>query len=132
MTQTAPVQAPSPADLESLESIWDGSLRPAFEQHLEAASRLEPGWRVPVALAAALVETGLDLQDLGRDVPDPGRLLLADLCLARASRLLSDTGDQELQVGFARAVEDAAAAAAAGRASAGAAATLRALIEARA
>ena len=46
--------------------------------------------------------------------PDPPQLLLGDLCLARASRLLAGARDQRLQVAFARAVERVAAAAAAG------------------
>jgi hypothetical protein len=67
-----------------------------------------------VALAAALVEAAAELQALGRGAPEPGRLLIGDLCLARASRLLADTRDTRLQVGFARAVERVAAAAAGG------------------
>jgi len=93
--------------LAGLESIWDGGLRDAY-----AFYRARAG--TSAALAAALVETALDLQRLANGAPDPARLLLGDLCLARASRLLADTRDQGLQVAFAAAVERVAAAAAGG------------------
>jgi hypothetical protein len=86
-------------DLESLETLWDSGLGRACE----AYSELTRDGRV--ALAGALVETALELQALGREAPPPGPLLLGDLCLARASRLLADVGDRSLQVGFARAIE---------------------------
>ena len=38
-----------------------------------------------------------------------GKLGPAGLCLARASRLVADTGNQRLQVGFARVIERTAA-----------------------
>jgi hypothetical protein len=71
-----------------------------------------------VALAAALVESAVSLQRLGGPAPDPFHLLLGDLCLARASRLLAESGDQRLQVGFARAVERVSSAASGGPSSA--------------
>lgn len=86
-------------DLESLDDLWAGGLGQAYHQfrHLTADSR--------VALAAALVETGIGLQGIGSHVAAHHALLLGDLCLARASRLLADAADQRLQVAFARAVE---------------------------
>jgi len=53
-----------------------------------------------------MVESAMALQDIGGQAPRRRRqLLLADLCLARASRLLADTRDEALQVGFATAVQ---------------------------
>jgi len=99
------------ADLAGLESIWDGGLGAAYAFYRRQAAP-------PVALAAAMVESALALQVLGGRPPDPPRLLLGDLCLARASRLLAGTRDQRLQIGFARAMEHVAAAAAGGPAAA--------------
>ncbi len=96
-------------DLESLDSIWSGGLGDAYEAYRD---RHRDG---RVALAAALVETGVTLQGLGVHTAPAGELLIGDLCLARASRLLADAGDQDLQVAFARAVERVAAEAAGGQ-----------------
>ena len=95
------------ANLAGLESVCDGSMSEAY-----AFFRHKVG--PEVALAAALVESAVALQDLGRTAPQPAQLLLGDLCLARASRLLAETGDTRLQVAFAVAVECVAAAAAGG------------------
>jgi hypothetical protein len=91
--------------LAGLESVWDRGLADAYAFYRPQAGP-------EVALAAAMVEVALRLQDLGGEPPDPGRLLLGDLCLARASRLLADARDQRLQIGFALAVEQVAAGAA--------------------
>jgi hypothetical protein len=95
-------------DLESLEGLWSDGLGAAYDAYLA----LRPDSRV--ALAGALVETALDVQRLGDSAAPAGPLLLADLCLARASRLLADVRDSALQVGFARAIEHVSALAAAG------------------
>ena len=95
-------------DLESLDAIWSGGLGEAWDAYRDR----HPDGRV--ALAAALVETGVELQGLGARTAPAGELLIGDLCLARASRLLADAGDRDLQVAFARAVETVAAQAAAG------------------
>jgi hypothetical protein len=95
------------ADLAGLESVWERGMHDAYAYYRALATPV-------VALAAAMVESALELQDLGVRPPDPHRLLLGDLCLARASRLLATTRDQRLQVGFARAMEHVAAAAAGG------------------
>jgi hypothetical protein len=107
------------AHLTGLESVWEGGIRGAYTFY---RGRSDP----EIALAAALVETAADLQALGTGAPDPPHLLLGDLCLARASRLLAAYGDQRLQIGFARAVETVAANAATG----GRAAALRGLLTA--
>jgi hypothetical protein len=95
------------AHLEGLESVWESGMRDAYTFY-------RPRTTPTVALAAAMVESAVVLQELGERPPSPPHLLLGDLCLARASRLLAATGDQRLQVGFARAVEHTAAAAAGG------------------
>jgi hypothetical protein len=94
-------------ELEGLESVWESGMEDVYGFYRESAP-------ARVALAAALVESAVDLQRLGGPAPHPPQLLLGDLCLARASRLLAETGDQALQVGFAQAVERVAAAASAG------------------
>jgi hypothetical protein len=95
------------ADLRHLESLWSGPLGEAFAAFRALA---EPS----VALAAALVETGIGLHGLGRGVPSPGDLLVGDLCLARASRLLADHAPSRVQIAFSDAIERVAAAAAGG------------------
>lgn len=94
-------------NLAGLESLWDGSVGEAYAFFRQQAPS-------EVALAAALVESAVTLQDLGRSAPEPPQLLLGDLCLARASRLVAATGDTRLQVAFAEAVEQVAAEAAGG------------------
>ena len=86
-------------DLETLDSVWGSGLGDAYESYRRHAGDTR------VALAAALVETGVTLQGIGSHVAEPGELLLGDLCLARASRLLADVADQRLQIAFARVVE---------------------------
>ena len=93
--------------LAGLESVWDGGMRDAYAYY-------RPRAMPAVALAAAMVESAMGLQDIGGRPPDPPRLLLGDLCLARASRLLAESRDQRLQIGFARAVEQVSSAAAGG------------------
>ena len=95
------------ADIAGLESIWSSGMEETYGFYRSSAAP-------KVALAAALVESAVELQGLGGPAPDPLRLLLGDLCLARASRLLAECGDQRLQVGFARAVERVSAAASGG------------------
>ena len=95
------------SDLGGLESVWKSGIDRAYGFYRRRAAPR-------VALAAALVEGAVSLQRLGGAAPDPLPLLLGDLCLARASRLLAELGDQRLQIGFARAVEKVAAAAVGG------------------
>jgi hypothetical protein len=102
-------------ELEAIESLWKTGLEEAFGVYQPASARLGAADAPRVALAAALVETALGLQRLGRPAPPAPDLLRGDLCLARASRLLADTRDRRLQVAFARAIEELSAAAASER-----------------
>jgi hypothetical protein len=102
-------------ELEAIESLWKTGLEEAFAAYQPASAAFGEVDAPRVALAAALVEVALGLQRLGRTAPTAPDLLRGDLCLARASRLLADTRDTHLQVSFARAIEEQAAAAAAER-----------------
>jgi hypothetical protein len=95
------------AHLAGLESVWEGGMRDVYAYYRQHASPA-------VALAAAMVESAIELQTSGGQPPGPPQLLLGDLCLARASRLLAETRDQRLQICFARAVERVASATAGG------------------
>ena len=101
-------------ELESIESLWKGGIEEALAAYRPATALMGVRYCERVALAAALVEVAVDLQQLGGDAPTPSDLLRGDLCLARASRLLAQTRQQRVQVEFARAIEDLAAQAAAG------------------
>ena len=96
-------------ELEGIEFLWDAGLSERFEAYRTAGSAPEP-----VIFAAALVETALVEQRLGAGVAAPAPLLVADLCLARASRLLAESASQAVQIEFARAVEAASTAASEG------------------
>jgi hypothetical protein len=100
---------PVDTELAHLEDLWEGGIQDAYAHY---ATLGEP----KVALAAALVETGITLHGLGDRAAPPGELLLGDLCLARASRLAAAWATREVQVGLARAIEEASGASAAGRA----------------
>jgi hypothetical protein len=89
-------------ELTHLQHVWESGMRDAYTSYRVHADR-------PVALAAAMVEAAARLQGLGGTAADAVNLLLGDLCLARASRLVAGTGDQRLQVGFARVIERTAA-----------------------
>ena len=102
-------------ELEAIESLWKAGLEDAYAAYQQATTGIAAGNSSRVALAAALVEIALELQQLGRPAPSAPDLLRGDLCLARASRLLADTRDRRLQVAFARAIEEQSANAAAAR-----------------
>lgn len=93
-------------DLSRLDGVWAAGLRETYDAYIDSAGESQ------LALAAALVEFGVRLQGLGVRAARPESLLLGDLCLARASRILADSGDRRLQVGFSRAVEKVSAEAA--------------------
>ena len=95
-------------ELERLDGLWEDGLSESYTSYLEVAPLPS------LALAAALIEAGLRLQGLGGPAAPATALLMGDLCLARASRLLADNAAQKLQVAFARAIEELSAAAASG------------------
>jgi hypothetical protein len=103
-------------ELERLDGLWEDGLADAYRSYLEALGSFSASSRPKLALAAALIEVGIRLQGLGgRAAPAP-TLLMGDLCLARASRLLADAAPQNVQVAFAHAIEQMSSAAASGRA----------------
>jgi hypothetical protein len=105
-------QAVIELELERLDGLWAEGLGDLYRSYLDAVTAYKPEDQPKLALAAALVEAGLRLQGLGgRAAPAP-TLLMGDLCLARSSRLLVEAASVPLQVAFARAIEDASAAAA--------------------
>jgi len=101
-------------ELERLEGLWADGLSESYRSYLEAVGDHEPAAQPKLALAAALIEVGLRLQGLGGRAAPPPTLLMGDLCLARASRLLADAASQSVQVAFARTIEGLSAAAASG------------------
>jgi hypothetical protein len=103
-------------ELDRLESLWEDGLSEMYRSYLEAVAAHEPSAQPKLALAAALVEIGIRLQGLGGRAAAPPTLLMGDLCLARSSRLLAGAATQAVQVAFAQAIEEMAAAAASGAA----------------
>ncbi len=102
-------------ELVRLESLWSDGLSEAYRGYLEHVHAFAPELQPKLALAAALIESGMRLQALGAPAAPPTTLLMGDLCLARGSRLLADSAPLEVQVAFARAVETLSSAAASGR-----------------
>ena len=96
-------------ELDRIESLWEDGLSDAYRSYLDAVSGFESADQPRLALAAALIEVGVRLQGLGGRAAAAPTLLMGDLCLARASRLLADHASQTLQVAFARAIEKMAA-----------------------
>jgi hypothetical protein len=99
-------------ELERLEGLWADGLSDAYRSYLGAVAAFEEDAQPKLALAAALIEVGIRLQGLGGPAAPPAALLMGDLCLARASRLLADAASQRVQVAFAGAIEEMASAAA--------------------
>jgi hypothetical protein len=99
-------------ELERLEGLWADGLSDAYRSYLGAVEAFDADAQPKLALAAALIEVGLRLQGLGGPAAPPAALLMGDLCLARASRLLADAATQQVQVAFAGAIEEMASAAA--------------------
>lgn len=100
-------------ELSRLEGLWDEGLEDSYRSYLEAVAGQPADMQPRLALAAALVEVGLNLQGLGGPAAPPAALLMGDLCLARSSRILTDWAAKPVQVAFARAVEELSSAAAA-------------------
>jgi hypothetical protein len=103
-------------ELKRLDGLWEDGLSDTYRYYLDVVDSYDAAVQPKLALAAALIEAGIQLQGLGGRAAPAAELLMGDLCLARASRILADTGSQVLQVAFARAIEEVSAAAAAGRA----------------
>ena len=101
-------------ELERLEELWADGLSDAYRSYLDAVEAFDADAQPKLALAAALIEVGLRLQGLGGPAAPPAALLMGDLCLARASRLLADAAPQNVQVAFAGAIEEMASSAASG------------------
>ena len=97
---------------ERLDGLWEQGLSDAYGSYLEAVNSYDETAQPKLALAAALIEAGVRLQGLGARAAPATSLLMGDLCLARASRLLADVASQTLQVAFAHAIEELSAAAA--------------------
>lgn len=104
-------------ELERLEALWADGLSDAYRSYLGTVAAFDLDAQPRLALAAALIEVGLRLQGLGGAAAPAAPLLMGDLCLARASRLLADAASQEVQVAFAGAIEEMASSAASGTAS---------------
>jgi hypothetical protein len=102
-------------DIERLEGLWDDGLSVAYNSYLDALAGYEAAAQPRLALAAALVEVGIRLQGLGGRAAAPATLLIGDLCLARSARLLADTASTNVQIAFARAIEEMSTAAASSR-----------------
>lgn len=92
-------------ELDRLEDLWSDGLSDAYREYLGVVKETEGDSHMKLALAAALVEVGVRLQSLGGHAATPPALLVGDLCLARASRLLADAATVAVQVAFARAIE---------------------------
>ncbi len=99
-------------ELDRLEALWDEGLADCYHSYLETADHMDQDLRQRLALAAALVEVGIRLQGLGGPAAPAPALLIGDLCLARSSRILTDSASRAVQVAFARAVEQLSSAAA--------------------
>ena len=100
-------------ELDRLEGLWAEGLGAVYDAYLDVVGdEHEPELRPKLALAAALVEIGVGLQGLGGPAAPAAELLMGDLCLARSSRILTDSATQATQVAFARAVEELAGSAA--------------------
>ncbi|TMG17529.1 MAG: hypothetical protein E6H99_13485 [Chloroflexi bacterium] len=100
-------------ELDRLEGLWSDGLSETYRSYLDAVDHFDPELRAKLALAAALIESGIRLQGVGGRAAPPTTLLMGDLCLARGSRLLADNAPLPVQVAFARAIEATSAAAAA-------------------
>jgi len=101
-------------ELERLDGLWEDGLSETYRSYLDEVGAYDQAAQPKLALAAALIEAGLRLQGLGGRAAPAAPLLMGDLCLARASRILADTASQSLQVAFARAIEELSAMAASG------------------
>jgi hypothetical protein len=118
-------------ELDRIEALWSDGLAEAYSAYLRAVGDYKPDAQTKVALAAALVEVAIRLHGLGGKAAPPTTLLIGDLCLARASRLLAEGAPKTLQVAFASVIESVAAAAASHQPAPSARALLLQALEAR-
>jgi len=99
-------------ELQRLEGLWADGLSETYRVYLDEVAMHSTDAQPRLALAAALVEVGLRLQGLGGPAAPAAALLMGDLCLARSSRILTDSATKPVQIAFARAVEELSGAAA--------------------
>jgi hypothetical protein len=99
-------------ELQRLEGLWADGLSETYRSYLDVVDTHALDAQSRLALAAALVEVGLRLQGLGGPAAPPAAVLMGDLCLARSSRILTDSATKPVQIAFARAVEELSGAAA--------------------
>ncbi|HEV2953299.1 MAG TPA: hypothetical protein VG015_04355 [Candidatus Dormibacteraeota bacterium] len=102
------------ADLDGLEGLPAEGLQEAVEHYWKLTAHIKSPHREQIALANGLVEIATSSQRLGSSAPGPIDLLIADLCLARSSRLLAESAELTLQIAVARVIEQVSASAAAG------------------
>src|SRR5213594_5183684 len=100
-------------ELDRLEGLWSDGLSETYRAYIDAVTHFDAEQQPKLALAAALIESGVRLQGLGGRAAPPTTLLVGDLCLARGSRILADHAPLAVQVAFARAIESLSSAAAA-------------------
>ena len=70
-------------ELSRLEGLWDEGLEDSYRSYLEAVAGQPADMQPRLALAAALVEVGLNLQGLGGPAAPPSALLTRKFCLPR-------------------------------------------------
>jgi len=99
-------------ELDRLEGLWSDGLAESYRSYLDVVGAHQADLQPRLALPAALVEVGVRLQGLGGPAAPPAALLMGDLCLARSSRILTDSASRLVQIAFARAVEELSGAAA--------------------
>src|SRR5438309_6673796 len=92
-------------ELDRLEGLWSDGLSETYRSYLDAVDHFDPELRAKLALAAALIESGVRLQAVGGRAAPPTLLLMGDLCLARRSRLLAENAPLSVQVAFSLAIE---------------------------
>src|SRR5207237_450728 len=77
------------SELDRLAGLCSDALAERYESSLDVVIHFDPEVQPKLALAAALIESGVRLQGLGGRAAPPTTLLTGDLCLARGSRLLA-------------------------------------------
>src|SRR5437660_126330 len=105
MTQTTP--APTgwgeedsflASNLNQLEAVWEAGMNRRYAFYRDRTAGLP-------SLSLSLLETAADLQKLGGQAPGARDLLLGDLCLARAFRIVAEFGAPQFQLRVVRCFE---------------------------